>query len=143
MSKFEKITISVVLLVLITSFSIYGVWEEKMTFLSFLIPVLYLALAVWAGRQLCCRKARTEYRGLRTEDQGSKTANRGQKTEDRRQRTEGSLRPGGAYAPEGGGLIKIRTTGRQDKEKDGWTYSVLKTFCFQKIHWHICARHFL
>src|SRR6056297_3663861 len=96
MKTVEKITIATVLLVLITSFSIYGVWEEKMTFLSFLIPVLYLALAVWAGRQLCCRKARTEDRGPRIENREQRTEDRRQKTEDRRQPpARRGLRPGG------------------------------------------------
>jgi len=48
MKTSEKITTAVLLVVLIIAFSIYGVWEDKMTFLSLLIPLLYLALALWA-----------------------------------------------------------------------------------------------
>ena len=48
MTKTEKFTIGTVLAVLIIAFSIYGVWQDKMTFLSLLIPLLYLALALWA-----------------------------------------------------------------------------------------------
>lgn len=60
MSLFEKITVTFIVVVLTVSFSIYGVWEDKMTFLSILIPLLYTALAVWAVGAL--RRQKSEVR---------------------------------------------------------------------------------
>ncbi|QHI70200.1 O-antigen ligase family protein [Tichowtungia aerotolerans] len=92
MKLIDKITVILILLVLITGFSIYGVWEDKMMFLSLLIPVVYIALAMWvvaAGWRAANGRGRTSEIPCR------KTEGREQRSDDKIQRTEdrGAGRP--------------------------------------------------
>ena len=65
MTKIEKLTVFMLIAVLIATFSIYGVWQDKMTFLAPLISLLYIALAVWAA--VACRSSGVvEYRSKET-----------------------------------------------------------------------------
>ena len=58
MSKIEKFTGSVLIAILAVSFSIYGVWKDKMTFLAPIVALLYLTFAIWGiGLRCCCKVA--------------------------------------------------------------------------------------
>ena len=66
MNRVERITTAGLLAVLVTVFTTYGVWQDKMTFLAPLISLLYIALAVWAVGAL--RRQKSEVRSQRSEE---------------------------------------------------------------------------
>lgn len=47
MSKIQKLAITLLLAVLVIAFSIYGVWEDKMTFVAPLLMLVYAAVTLW------------------------------------------------------------------------------------------------
>ncbi|MDH3345752.1 MAG: O-antigen ligase family protein, partial [Kiritimatiellaceae bacterium] len=47
MKIFEKLVISVISLLLIASFTLYGVWEDKVGLFAPMVPVIYVALTLW------------------------------------------------------------------------------------------------
>lgn len=55
MSRVDKFSITVLIFVATVSFFIYGGWEDKITFISLLLPLLNVALAIWAVTIFCNR----------------------------------------------------------------------------------------
>ena len=47
MNRIEKFTIGAVLIAIIASFTLYGVWEDKVWLFAPLLILIFIALAVW------------------------------------------------------------------------------------------------
>lgn len=56
MNLFEKITVAVLLIAATASAALYGVWEDKVILFAPLLPLVYLAVAVWVAG---CMKTRS------------------------------------------------------------------------------------